>query len=66
MRTYVQTLNWFSAIFFLLQCNEPRTDDAPAADISLSNSAATGKKGLEAGKCLYNSCSVDCCSINAL
>ncbi|BAT75259.1 hypothetical protein LR48_Vigan01g165100 [Vigna angularis] len=31
------------------QCNEPRTDDAPAADISLSNSAATGKKGLEAG-----------------
>ncbi|XP_027347446.1 SUPPRESSOR OF ABI3-5 isoform X5 [Abrus precatorius] len=31
------------------QCNEPRTDDAPAADISLSNSAALGKKGLEAG-----------------
>ncbi|KAK7386801.1 hypothetical protein VNO78_27137 [Psophocarpus tetragonolobus] len=31
------------------QCNEPRTDDAPAADISLSNSAAIGKKGLEAG-----------------
>ncbi|XP_057422392.1 SUPPRESSOR OF ABI3-5 isoform X2 [Lotus japonicus] len=31
------------------QCNEPRTDDAPAADISSSNSAALGKKGLEAG-----------------
>ncbi|KAG4938891.1 hypothetical protein JHK85_045601 [Glycine max] len=31
------------------QCNEPRTDDAPAADISLSNSAAIGKKGSEAG-----------------
>ncbi|CAI8608823.1 unnamed protein product [Vicia faba] len=31
------------------QCNEPRTDDAPAADISLSNSSSLGKKGLEAG-----------------
>ncbi|KAK7250664.1 hypothetical protein RIF29_33232 [Crotalaria pallida] len=31
------------------QCNEPRTEDAPAADISLSNSTAIGKKGLEAG-----------------
>ena len=31
------------------QCNEPRTDDAPAEDISLSNSAAIGKKGSEAG-----------------
>ncbi|KAI4307786.1 hypothetical protein L6164_030932 [Bauhinia variegata] len=31
------------------QCNEPRTEDAPAADITLSNPAALGKKGLEAG-----------------
>jgi RNA-binding protein 5/10 len=35
--------------FSLVQCNEPRTDDAPAADISLSNSTSLGKKGLEAG-----------------
>lgn len=53
MCTYVQILDWFNAHFLLLQCNEPRTDDAPAADISLSNSAAIGKKGSEAGK--YNS-----------
>ena len=39
--------------FSSLQCNEPRTEDAPAADISLSNSTALGKKGLEAG--WYNS-----------
>lgn len=32
-----------------LQCNEPRTEDAPSAEISLSNSTALGKKGLEAG-----------------
>ncbi|XP_019423248.1 PREDICTED: SUPPRESSOR OF ABI3-5-like isoform X3 [Lupinus angustifolius] len=31
------------------QCNDPRTEDAPAADISSSNSTALGKKGLEAG-----------------
>ncbi|KAI4306285.1 hypothetical protein L6164_029574 [Bauhinia variegata] len=31
------------------QCNEPRTEDAPAADITLSNPTASGKKGLEAG-----------------
>ncbi|KAJ7963485.1 SUPPRESSOR OF ABI3-5 like [Quillaja saponaria] len=31
------------------QCNEPRADDAPPADITLSNPAASGKKGLEAG-----------------
>ncbi|KAJ4828808.1 hypothetical protein Tsubulata_010824, partial [Turnera subulata] len=31
------------------QCNEPRTDDAPPADIASSNSATLGKKGFEAG-----------------
>ncbi|KAF7831223.1 SUPPRESSOR OF ABI3-5 isoform X1 [Senna tora] len=31
------------------QCNEPRSEDAPAADITLSNPTALGKKGLEAG-----------------
>ncbi|XP_038685999.1 SUPPRESSOR OF ABI3-5 isoform X2 [Tripterygium wilfordii] len=31
------------------QCNEPRTDDAPPADIALSNPAALGRKGSEAG-----------------
>ncbi|XP_019446983.1 PREDICTED: SUPPRESSOR OF ABI3-5-like isoform X1 [Lupinus angustifolius] len=31
------------------QCNEPRTEDAPAADISSSNSTFLGRKGLEAG-----------------
>ncbi|XP_062150867.1 SUPPRESSOR OF ABI3-5 isoform X2 [Alnus glutinosa] len=31
------------------QCNEPRSDDAPPADISLSNPTPLGKKGLEAG-----------------
>ncbi|XP_022772030.1 SUPPRESSOR OF ABI3-5 isoform X2 [Durio zibethinus] len=31
------------------QCNEPRTDDSPAADISLSNSTTLGKKGSESG-----------------
>jgi len=36
-------------VFSSVQCNEPRTDDAPAADISLSNSTSLGKKGLEAG-----------------
>lgn len=50
--TYVQIMNWFDFSVSLLQCNEPRTDDAPAADISLSNSTASGKKGLEAGQ--YN------------
>lgn len=33
----------------LLQCNEPRTEDAPAADIALSNPASLGRKGFEAG-----------------
>jgi RNA-binding protein 5/10 len=40
-------MNWL--FLSLVQCNEPRTDDAPAADISLSNSTSLGKKGLEAG-----------------
>ncbi|KAF2290528.1 hypothetical protein GH714_014275 [Hevea brasiliensis] len=31
------------------QCNEPRTEDAPPADIALSNTASLGKKGFEAG-----------------
>ncbi|XWS30625.1 hypothetical protein CRYUN_Cryun23aG0001800 [Craigia yunnanensis] len=31
------------------QCNEPRTDDSPSADISLSNSTTLGKKGSESG-----------------
>ncbi|GAV61742.1 RRM_1 domain-containing protein/G-patch domain-containing protein/RRM_6 domain-containing protein [Cephalotus follicularis] len=31
------------------QCNEPRTDDAPPADIALSSSTSLGKKGSEAG-----------------
>ncbi|KAG8659820.1 hypothetical protein MANES_02G081900v8 [Manihot esculenta] len=31
------------------QCNEPRTEDAPAADIALSNPASLGRKGFEAG-----------------
>ncbi|GKV20332.1 hypothetical protein SLEP1_g30475 [Rubroshorea leprosula] len=31
------------------QCNEPRADDAPLADMSLSNSASLGKKGSESG-----------------
>ncbi|KAK6256125.1 hypothetical protein SCA6_017430 [Theobroma cacao] len=31
------------------QCNEPRADDAPLADISLSNSTSLGKKGSESG-----------------
>ncbi|KAK4278209.1 hypothetical protein QN277_016086 [Acacia crassicarpa] len=31
------------------QCNEPRSEDAPAADITLSNPTALGKKGSEAG-----------------
>ncbi|KAL1133737.1 hypothetical protein V6Z11_A12G059300 [Gossypium hirsutum] len=31
------------------QCNEPRTDDAPAADISLSHSTSLGKKGTDSG-----------------
>ncbi|XP_043718412.1 SUPPRESSOR OF ABI3-5 isoform X2 [Telopea speciosissima] len=31
------------------QCNEPRTDDAPAADIASSNSTQLGRKGSEAG-----------------
>ncbi|XP_021642871.2 SUPPRESSOR OF ABI3-5 isoform X2 [Hevea brasiliensis] len=31
------------------QCNEPRTEDAPPADIALSNPASLGKKGFEAG-----------------
>ncbi|OMO50974.1 hypothetical protein CCACVL1_30088 [Corchorus capsularis] len=31
------------------QCNEPRTDDAPPADISLSSSTSLGKKGSESG-----------------
>ncbi|KAL5745298.1 hypothetical protein ACOSP7_026444 [Xanthoceras sorbifolium] len=31
------------------QCNEPRTDDAPSADITLSNSTNLGKKGSDTG-----------------
>ncbi|XVF20461.1 hypothetical protein REPUB_Repub12eG0002200 [Reevesia pubescens] len=31
------------------QCNEPRTNDSPAADISLSYSTSLGKKGSESG-----------------
>ncbi|KAG5227360.1 RNA-binding protein [Salix suchowensis] len=31
------------------QCNEPRTDDSPPADIALSNPPSLGKKGFEAG-----------------
>ncbi|XP_015583178.1 SUPPRESSOR OF ABI3-5 isoform X2 [Ricinus communis] len=31
------------------QCNEPRTDDAPPADIAMSNPTSLGKKGFEAG-----------------
>ncbi|XP_015880130.3 SUPPRESSOR OF ABI3-5 isoform X1 [Ziziphus jujuba] len=31
------------------QCNEARTEDAPPADISMSNPSNLGKKGLEAG-----------------
>ncbi|GLT57696.1 hypothetical protein SLA2020_306500 [Shorea laevis] len=31
------------------QCNEPRADDAPAADMSSSNLASLGKKGSESG-----------------
>ncbi|XP_020532017.1 SUPPRESSOR OF ABI3-5 isoform X2 [Amborella trichopoda] len=31
------------------QCNEPRTDDAPAADVASSNPTPVGKKGSEAG-----------------
>ncbi|XP_023527103.1 SUPPRESSOR OF ABI3-5 isoform X1 [Cucurbita pepo subsp. pepo] len=31
------------------QCNEPRTDDAPPADINMSNQSSLGKKGQEAG-----------------
>ncbi|CAI0627026.1 unnamed protein product [Linum tenue] len=31
------------------QCNEPRRDDAPPADMALSNTASLGRKGLEAG-----------------
>uniref|UniRef100_A0A6N2LEC1 RNA-binding protein n=1 Tax=Salix viminalis TaxID=40686 RepID=A0A6N2LEC1_SALVM len=31
------------------QCNEPRTDDAPPADMALSNPSSSGKKGFEAG-----------------
>ena len=33
----------------LLQCNKARTEDAPAADISLSNQMTSAKKGSEAG-----------------
>jgi RNA-binding protein 5/10 len=33
----------------MLQCNEPRTDDAPSADMTLSNPPSSGKKGFEAG-----------------
>ncbi|KAF6153992.1 hypothetical protein GIB67_037696 [Kingdonia uniflora] len=31
------------------QCNEPRSDDAPAADVSSSNPTSLGKRGLESG-----------------
>uniref|UniRef100_A0A2P2MAC0 Uncharacterized protein n=1 Tax=Rhizophora mucronata TaxID=61149 RepID=A0A2P2MAC0_RHIMU len=31
------------------QCNEPRTDDAPPADVALSNPTPLGKKGSESG-----------------
>ncbi|KAK9145218.1 hypothetical protein Sjap_005121 [Stephania japonica] len=31
------------------QCNEARSDDAPAADVTSSNPVSSGKKGLEAG-----------------
>ncbi|KAK9121550.1 hypothetical protein Syun_019167 [Stephania yunnanensis] len=31
------------------QCNEARSDDAPAADVTSSNPVPSGKKGLEAG-----------------
>ncbi|CAN0897368.1 SUPPRESSOR OF ABI3-5 [Linum grandiflorum] len=31
------------------QCNEPRTDDAPPADMALSNGTSLGRKGSEAG-----------------
>ncbi|XP_065850651.1 SUPPRESSOR OF ABI3-5 isoform X2 [Euphorbia lathyris] len=31
------------------QCNEPRTEDAPPADVAMSNSSSLGKKGFEAG-----------------
>lgn len=32
-----------------LQCNEPRSEDAPPADISHSNPTSLGRKGLESG-----------------
>lgn len=35
-----------------MQCNEPRTDDAPPADINMSNQSSLGKKGQEAGQCI--------------
>jgi hypothetical protein len=35
--------------YYMLQCNEPRTDDAPSADMTLSNPPSSGKKGFEAG-----------------
>jgi hypothetical protein len=35
--------------YSMLQCNEPRADDAPPADIALSNPPSLGKKGFEAG-----------------
>ncbi|XP_021645315.2 SUPPRESSOR OF ABI3-5 isoform X2 [Hevea brasiliensis] len=31
------------------QCNEPRTEDAPPADVALSNPTSLGRKGFEAG-----------------
>ncbi|WCJ25111.1 suppressor of abi3-5 [Euphorbia peplus] len=31
------------------QCNEPRTEDAPPADVAMSSSGSLGKKGFEAG-----------------
>ncbi|KDP35708.1 hypothetical protein JCGZ_10480 [Jatropha curcas] len=31
------------------QCNEPRTEDSPPADIAMSNATSLGKKGFEAG-----------------
>lgn len=42
--------NLLLLLLLLLQCNEPRSEDAPAADITLSNPAASGKKGSEAGQ----------------
>lgn len=42
-------VNIFENHLCFMQCNEPRTDDAPPADINMSNQSSLGKKGQEAG-----------------